>query len=45
MTAGTHLTIVEVIRGRHDNPLLSGPFPGARVGDVVAYDFELPSSL
>jgi hypothetical protein len=37
--------IVEVMRGRHDNPLLSGPFPGARVGETVAYEFELPASF
>ena len=33
------------MRGRQDNAVLSGRFPGARVGEVVAYDFQLPSSF
>ena len=34
---------VEVMRGAHrDQGSLFGPQPGLRVGDVVAYEFELP---
>lgn len=34
---------VEVWRGGHRDPEnLFGPLPGLRVGDVVAYEFELP---
>ena len=32
-------------RGPRAERHLSGPFSGARVGDVVAYDFELPASF
>lgn len=35
---------VEVWRGRHGDPVpLFGPLPGVRSGDVLAYEFELPS--
>jgi hypothetical protein len=35
---------VEVWRGRHGDPVpLFGPLPGVRAGDVLAYEFELPS--
>jgi len=35
---------VEVWRGRHGDPVpLFGPLPGIRAGDVLAYEFELPS--
>lgn len=34
---------VEVIKGTHrDRAFAFGPLPGARLGDVVAYEFELP---
>lgn len=34
---------VEVMRGVHRDPKpLFGPLPGLRLGDVVAYEFELP---
>jgi hypothetical protein len=33
------------MRGRHAEEPLSGPFPGARHGSVVAYDFELPANF
>jgi Protein of unknown function (DUF402) len=36
---------VEVMRGRYADPSLAGPFSGVRIGDVVAYDFELPPSF
>ncbi len=36
---------VEVMRGRHGEEPLFGPFPGARYKDVVAYEFELPDSF
>src|SRR5215469_8680493 len=36
---------VEVIRGRYGDQALAGPFSGLRMGDVVAYDFELPPSF
>jgi Protein of unknown function (DUF402) len=48
MTAGCTLSDVErvgVMRGRHADELLSGPFAGARIGEVVAYEFELPASF
>jgi len=35
---------VQVIRGRHgDVGSLFGPLPGVRLGEVVAYEFELPA--
>jgi len=35
---------VQVIRGRHgDVGPLFGPLPGVRLGEVVAYEFELPA--
>ena len=37
---------VEIIRGTHRAPdELFGPLPGIRLGDVVAYEFELPESF
>ncbi|WP_035698536.1 DUF402 domain-containing protein, partial [Glycomyces tenuis] len=38
---------VEVLRGGHkaDDPGLFGPLPGVRIGDVVAYEFELPERI
>nr|WP_026924740.1 DUF402 domain-containing protein [Glycomyces arizonensis] len=35
---------IEVLRGGHkaDDPGLFGPLPGVRVGNAVAYEFELP---
>lgn len=34
---------VEVMRGTHrDKDFRFGPLPGYRLGDVVAYEFELP---
>jgi hypothetical protein len=36
---------IEVMRGRYADDHLSGPFSGARLGPVVAYDFELPASF
>jgi hypothetical protein len=36
---------VEVMRGRHGEEPLSGPLPGARQGNVVAYEFELPANF
>jgi hypothetical protein len=36
---------VQVYRGRHAEQPLLGPLSGVRDGDVVAYDFELPSSF
>ena len=33
---------VEVLRGAHGREDLFGPLPGFRVGEVVAYEFELP---
>jgi hypothetical protein len=36
---------VEVMRGRHGQERLFGPLPGVRCADVVAYEFELPSSF
>jgi Protein of unknown function (DUF402) len=41
----TGLQRVAVMRGRHAHDDLAGPFAGARIGDVVAYDFELPASF
>jgi hypothetical protein len=35
---------VEVMRGGHSERRLFGPLPGARHGEVVAYEFELPDS-
>lgn len=35
---------VEVLRGTHKNPELRfGPLPGRRLGDVVAYEWQLPA--
>jgi hypothetical protein len=37
---------VEVMQGRHHSPHeLFGPLPGVRLGEVVAYEFELPESF
>ena len=37
---------VEIMRGKHKRPKeLFGPIPGVRLGDVVAYDVELPESF
>ena len=36
---------VEVMRGRHAEAQLFGPLPGARHGQVVAYEFQLPDSF
>jgi hypothetical protein len=36
---------VDVMRGRHGHDLVLGPYPGARLGEVVAYEFELPGSF
>src|SRR5438105_357303 len=36
---------VQVMRGRHGQQPLFGPLPGVRHADVVAYEFELPSSF
>jgi hypothetical protein len=36
---------VEVFRGCHAEPALFGPLPGARHGEVVAYEFELPDEF
>jgi hypothetical protein len=37
---------VEVWRGRHGDPVpLSGPLPGVRLDDTLAYEFELPPSF
>jgi Protein of unknown function (DUF402) len=36
---------VKVMRGRYADDHLAGPFAGARIGEVVAYDFELPPSF
>jgi len=34
---------VQVMRGKHrDSGLLFGPLPGFRMGEVVAYEFQLP---
>lgn len=33
------------MRGRHGQEPLFGPLPGARHGDTVAYEFELPDSF
>src|SRR5262249_19555008 len=41
----TGLVRVAVMRGRHADPDLAGPFAGARIGDAVTYDFELPPSF
>ena len=38
-------TPVEVMRGRHGEQRLVGPLPGAQIGQVVAYEFELPDSF
>lgn len=39
----TRVQRVEVLRGAHrDSGSLFGPLPGLRLGDVVAYEFELP---
>ena len=39
----TRIERVEVMRGHHrDLGALFGPLPGLRLGDVVAYEFELP---
>jgi hypothetical protein len=37
--------VVEVMRGCHGQEALLGPLPGARLGQVVAYEFELPDSF
>lgn len=43
MTTETPAERVEVMRGAHqDQGSLFGPLPGLRLGDVVAYEFELP---
>jgi Protein of unknown function (DUF402) len=34
-----------ILRGRHGRGNLAGPLPGARLDQVVAYDFELPGSF
>lgn len=36
---------VKVFRGRHADQSLFGPLPGVRLGDVLAYEFELPDSF
>ncbi|MBI4213803.1 MAG: DUF402 domain-containing protein [Chloroflexi bacterium] len=36
---------IEVFRGRHGQEPLFGPLPGVRLGDVLAYEFELPDSF
>ena len=36
---------VLVMRGNHGVAHLAGPLPGARLGQIVAYDFELPESF
>ena len=36
---------VDVLRGRNADADLAGPFSGARIGNVVAYDFVLPPSF
>jgi hypothetical protein len=36
---------VKVMRGRHGKRRLLGPLPGFRHADVVAYEFDLPSSF
>jgi len=41
----TNLERVEVMRGRYADEHLSGPFSAARIGQVVAYDFDLPPSF
>ena len=41
----TNFERVEVMRGRYSHAQLTGPFSGARIGDVVGYDFELPPSF
>src|ERR1051325_4020137 len=33
---------VQVMRGKHRDPVLFGPLPGFRLGEAVAYEFELP---
>jgi Protein of unknown function (DUF402) len=38
-------TPVEVMRGRHGEERLVGPLPGAQIGQVVVYEFELPDSF
>jgi len=43
MTTEAPAERVEVMRGAHrDQGSLFGPLPGLRLGDVVAYEFELP---
>lgn len=42
MDASHALERVEVIRGRHGQDVDFGPLPGVRLGNVVAYEFELP---
>ena len=36
---------VEVMRGGHARDLVLGPYPGVRLGEVVAYEFELTDSF
>jgi len=46
MTVDDELEPVEVMRGRHGDPVpLFGPLPGFRLGDVIAYEFELPAQF
>src|SRR3569833_2179279 len=42
---GYEVEPVTVMRGRHAHATQFGPLPGARLGNVVAFDFELPPAF